>query len=462
MRNLKQIGDWYDNQSENQSENQNQTRIGRKKNRNINQAYGSPYRKYSNSINKSHKYQHPSLRGAFRNNSMPYLLALNFANFIFNFARMLSGAIFIIILEEQGISLSTISFAKGSQLLISMVLSLPCGIFADKYGGKYAVIMASIFSSFYYYLLINATPYKVIIGEIFNGIALAFYIGAFEAWIFSLTPQKDALNLHTRLAKARELSYLGIVFGGLLGTYTTRYVFHYSLIFMIMSIALFLFVPMGKMSKSNANPEKTKYLLPALRELFFKKICIFFLISSFLIGGCMQLIYQFWQPFFLKFSELRESSQFFGYIFISFMLTQYVSSKFIRTYILKNTGQIIFFTGIFWALSAVFLTNTMLTTNLYVAIVSFCIFFGMITVASNLLTSLLGEIFELDLQSTVISILDLLGKSLGSCFLFLGKGVIPLEKYNFGWPLLILVFCPLSIWAIFQRKKLWIPQINLH
>ena len=47
---------------------------------------------------------------------MNHLLLLNIANFTFNFARMLSGAIFIIILEAQGIPLSTISIAKGGQL----------------------------------------------------------------------------------------------------------------------------------------------------------------------------------------------------------------------------------------------------------------------------------------------------------------------------------------------------------
>ena len=95
-----------------------------------------------------------------------------------------------------------------------MLLVLPSGIIADKYGGKYAIITACIFSVAYYYFLIEPTHEKVIIGEICNGVALAFYTGAFESWLFSLTSQKDALNLHTHLARSRELSYLAIVFGG--------------------------------------------------------------------------------------------------------------------------------------------------------------------------------------------------------------------------------------------------------
>lgn len=392
---------------------------------------------------------------------MQQLLILNLANFIFNFARMLSGAIFIFILKEKGISLSIISFAKGAQLLISMVLALPCGFFADKYGGKYAVVTASIFSLFYYYLLIHPTPHKVMIGEIFNGISLAFYIGAFESWLFSLTPQKDALNLHNHLAKARELSYLGIIFGGFLGTYLANYVFHYSMLLMTVSSILFLFVSKGRVSKSNKSSYKLKCFFNVFRRFCSSGIGAFLLISSFLIGGCMQLIYQFWQPFFLKFSVLGDSNQSFGYIFVAFMFTQYLSSKFVRKYILKKSHQIVLLTGICWALSGLFLANTMLATHLYIAAVSFCIFLGLITVSSNLLTSLIGEIIDSDFQSTAISVLDLMGKILGCSLLFLGKGMLTLEHYNFGWPLLVLFLFFVSIWAIYQRRKIWIAQMNL-
>lgn len=385
---------------------------------------------------------------------MNHLFLLNIANFVFNFARMLSGAIFIIILEAQGIPLSTISIAKGGQLLASMLLVLPSGIIADKYGGKYAIIAACIFSIAYYYFLIEPTHERVIIGEICNGIALAFYTGAFESWLFSLTAQKDSLNLHTHLAQSRELSYLAIVFGGLIGTFVGGHIFSFSLILMAVSLTIFLTVKKREKNNQIQIQGKTKYFIPAFRCLASKRIGFFLLTSSFLIGGSMQLIYQFWQPFFFKFPGVNGSKQSLGLIFIAFMLTQYFTSKLIRKYVLKNTEQMIYLTGLCWIIASISLLNTVHTENYISSIASFCLFFGMTAAASNLLMAQLGEIVDARLQSTAISILDLLGKSLGSSLLFFGDGIVTLSQYNFGWPILIFVFCPLSIWSIVQRKKL--------
>lgn len=366
---------------------------------------------------------------------------------------MLSGAIFIIILEAEGISLSTIAIAKSGQLLTSMLLVLPSGTIADKYGGKYAIITACIFSIAYYYCLIEPTQKKVIGGEICNGVALAFYTGAFESWLFSLTPQKDALNLHTHLARSRELSYLGIVFGGLIGTFISSHIFLFSLIFMAISLIIFLMVKKREGNSRIQIQEKMKYFIPTFKSLLSERIGFFLLASSFLVGGSMQLIYQFWQPFFFKFPDLNGSKKSLGLIFIAFMLTQYFTSKLIRKYILKSKEQMIYLTGLCWAIASILLLNTLLTENFISSIVSFCLFFGITAVASNLLMAQLGEIVELRLQSTAISILDLLGKSLGAFLLFFGDRITTLSQYSFGWPLLIFVLCPLSFWSIVQRKN---------
>ncbi|MFA6916568.1 MAG: MFS transporter [Parachlamydiales bacterium] len=390
---------------------------------------------------------------------MNHLILLNIANFIFNFSRMLSGAIFIIILEDQGITLSTISLAKGGQLLTSMLFVLPSGIIADKYGGKYAILTACIFSIFYYYFLIEPTHEKVIIGEICNGVALAFYTGAYESWLFSLISQKDALNLHTHLARSRELSYLAIVFGGLIGTFISGHIFSSSLILMAGSLIIFLMIKKREENNQIQIQEKTKYFISAFKNLVSKRIGFFLLTSSFLVGGSMQLIYQFWQPFFFKFPDLVDSKQSLGLIFIAFMLTQYFTSKLIRKYVLKSIEQMIYLTGLCWGIASILLLNTILTENFISSIVCFCLFFGMAAVASNLLMAQLGEIVEARLQATAISILDLLGKSLGSSLLIFGDGIVTLSQYSFGWPILIYIFCPLSLWSIVQRKKLCTTQM---
>lgn len=388
---------------------------------------------------------------------MNQLLRLNFANFVFHFARMFSGAIFFIILMEQGIGLATLSLAKGCQLMVSSILVVPCGVMADRWGGKSAVLIACGFSLIYYLSLIHPTVSKVILGEICNGVALASYIGAFESWIFSLAKEKNAIQLHTHLARTRELSYIAIICGGLVGAWMTNYVFLLSFIFMLCAGLLFLGVKKGYQAQAYETT-KEKYFFTSFQELISKKIGTFFLISSFLVGGGMQLIYQFWQPFFLKFVPLNSSREVFGYIFVAFMLTQYYISRLVRKKFIQHAKQLLPLVGIMWIVAAIVLFGSIVTQDFYIACGCFCIFLGLTTAVGNLLTAYLGSLIDQKLQSTVISILDLAGKSLGTCFLFLGETRFMLSKFNYGWPILGIILFVMAFWVLVQRKKLCITE----
>ena len=105
---------------------------------------------------------------------------------------------------------------------------------------------------------------------------------------------------------------------------------------MVGSLIVFLMIKQREENCEIQAQEKTKYFLHAFKSLVSKRIGFFLLASSFLIGGSMQLIYQFWQPFFFKYPDIDGSKQSLGLIFIAFMLTQYITSKLIRKYVLKN------------------------------------------------------------------------------------------------------------------------------
>lgn len=385
---------------------------------------------------------------------MKHFLFLNFANFIFHCARMISGAIFVVLLREQHISLEIIAIAKGLQLLTSSIFTLPTGMLADKYGGKPSVVLACLFSIIYYTLLLNPSSSSLIVGEICNGIALAFFTGAFENWLFSLTSEKTALNFHKFLAKSREYSYLAVIFGGLIGVFMGDYVFPISLILMCISLTIFLFIRDEKLSK-NANLDRMQYLIYSLKELFSKPSGNFIALTSLLLGGCMQLIYQFWQPFFSKFSDDKTV---LGWIFVSFMLTQFTFSNLFRKFILKRSDQIIPLIGICWTIGAIFLLNTIITHHFLIAIISFCLFLGLINAASNMLMAYLGESLESKFLSTIISFLDLLGKCFASVLLFFADRI--LTPFQFGWPFLVISLLCLTLCSFTFRKKLCLAIIN--
>ena len=166
----------------------------------------------------------------------------------------------------------------------------------------------------------------------------------------------------------------------------------------------------------------------------------------------MQLIFQFWQPFFYQFTEVNASKHNLGYIFSAMIFAQYSTSFIVRKYIFLKNNRIFSLIAFGWLSSCLLLLIASSSNNFFLVLASFCLFLGIITATGNMLTAYLSKNIDDNLQSTTISILDLSGRFFGGCFLFFGKDLLSLSKISFGWPILAVIFFILSLWAFIQRK----------
>lgn len=355
------------------------------------------------------------------------------ANTLFHFGRMFSGAVFIIYMFDRSISLQTIAAAKAAQLVASTVLMIPTGVIADCFGRKKAIVGACLFEIVYFTFLLSPSPMRVVLGEICNGIALALYSGAFESWLFSGSDSKHYTQLHHDLARARELSYMGMVVAGFLGSLWIDQIFWLSIIFTCVSSAFFVNCPETHLALKNVPSLKT--LKIAAQQVFSGNVARYIAWTAVFVGGSMQLIYQYWQPFFLKLNP--KANVFYGTIFVCFMSTQFFVSWVVRKY-LKAFSRCFFMTnGLLWILAAIFMSLLLSTKNLVVSVIFFCCFQGIVAAGLNLLTAGLGQDIAKDVQATAMSLLDFLGRILGAVLLVVVTQPWMPSRIQFGWPIFI-------------------------
>ena len=157
---------------------------------------------------------------------------------LFNFSRNFIGAILIVYLINSGVSLSAIGFGKALQLFVSIILTVPAGKFADKLGNKLSVCLSCLFGIFYLFFLIWPSPSNYYIGECFNGASIAFYMGAYEAWL--LNNKKENEQTYWLYSKSQEYSFIAIMSSALIGANFSSYAIKSSIVFFIITFIFFL------------------------------------------------------------------------------------------------------------------------------------------------------------------------------------------------------------------------------
>lgn len=131
--------------------------------------------------------------------------------FFFNF--YLASPIFFLFEKSLGLNFFQLGILEGVFALFILLLEIPSGIFADKYGRKTSLFMASFFSFISYLFYSFAQDiWFLVLGQAFGGVALSFASGAGEAFLFDeLKDQKKEKSY------AKNSGYLQLIIGSAFG-----------------------------------------------------------------------------------------------------------------------------------------------------------------------------------------------------------------------------------------------------
>ncbi len=146
--------------------------------------------------------------------SYPQLVERNLKHFylnsFFNGLIAIIGPIIVIYqLQVIGLSLTEVLIGEALFALAVLVMEIPSGVFADKYGRKNCLIMAEACTTICFGILAIATEFwQVICGQILIGIGLAFASGAKDALIYdSLQELKREGEYKSLLSRLNTITF---------------------------------------------------------------------------------------------------------------------------------------------------------------------------------------------------------------------------------------------------------------
>jgi len=142
--------------------------------------------------------------------------------FLFWLAAALPMALFVLLAQARGMSLSQIGLLVAAYSLTIVLLEVPTGGLADALGRKRVALIAeaATLAGSLVFLFSFSLP-MFLLSFVFNGIGRALSSGALDAWFVDTLLEVDAnVDLHPRLARAGAITLLalggGTVAGGVL------------------------------------------------------------------------------------------------------------------------------------------------------------------------------------------------------------------------------------------------------
>ena len=369
---------------------------------------------------------------------------------LFNLSRTFVGAVLILYLLDKGIDLSTIGLAKSLQLGVSILLTVPAGKFADKYGNKISVVLACLFATLYFILLLHPSNTLLILAEIINGLSIAFYMGAYEAWLFSQKHEQES-TYHV-YSKSQEYIFIAVMMAGLCGAM-------FSSLALYMSIAMLLVTSLVFLSCKETKTTPSDIVEPSKNTTVLTKEILLVSIPPVVFGGFIQVAYQLWPAYMIQ-PFINATQKQLGIVFVLMMLGQFALSKLsklIKGFSKKRLELV--------GISSIFLLCTLLapllirssSPGLIISGILLIITMSFSAVTFNILFTHACDTFEEKSKSTSISYLDALIRGLAGIVLFAGY-VVKSTNISFYWLIFLLLFWMVLIIHIFGLKSKYYAQ----
>lgn len=246
--------------------------------------------------------------------------------------------IMVLFWQDNGLSLTEVMLLQSIFAICTVILEIPSGYFADLFGRKKSLLVASItglLAIFIYSIGISFLHF--IIAEVFFAINVSFTSGTTTAFIYdTLQDLGEEKNYKKVWGNILFYGLIALAFsnilGGFLGSINFRYSLYASLPFFVMMIPLVLSMEEPKRDKIVVEKGYLKLLILSIKEIIIKnKKLRWIIVYSGVIYAFNQSALWLYQPYF-KLSGLK--IVYFGLVFALFQLVAAFSSKY--AYILEK------------------------------------------------------------------------------------------------------------------------------
>lgn len=230
---------------------------------------------------------------------------------VFSAARLMPSSFSFIYLLSKGLTLSDVSSARLFQLLALLVLEVPCGALADRFGPRWSLLMSTLASASWLgvMVLVDNLP-TLIAAELLNAVSLSLFSGSFEILLRDTHKAKNPL---ANFGKTQSLWIaVASVFGALFATVVSRQA---AWILAAVIQALLFLLLWGDTGRSRRDSLAVPTYLSSGGEYALRRI--FLTIQSMPIGLWVtfttptlvfDILLQFWQPIVVMFGIPSENN----------------------------------------------------------------------------------------------------------------------------------------------------------
>lgn len=276
---------------------------------------------------------------------------------LFGSTRMLVGAISVIYLVTKGLDVSDIALLKTFQMFIMFMFDMPLAYLSDKRSKKLSIILASLFSSIWLFLIGNCETLKwFYVAEFFNAISLSLFNGAFIAYLINMKKYLDDNNtIKAIIGQYNKYHFIGMGLAAYLGSaLATNNInnlwFLSSALMFTLTITFSFLLPIEPkfFEPHNNRSRPIKELFDIFKDLFLNsennvKVLLFLFVALY-----YQIIIQFWQ-LMLSGEDIGyiHNTHHYGLAFVSILLAQsiagFIVEKFSLKIIVLSSGLIVLF-----------------------------------------------------------------------------------------------------------------------
>ncbi len=331
--------------------------------------------------------------------------------------------IMVLFWQDNGLSLTEVMLLQSIFAICTVILEIPSGYFADLFGRKKTLLVASITGLLAMFVYsIGSSFLHFVIAEVFFALNVSFTSGTTSAFVYD-TLQDLGEEKNYKKIWGNALFYglialaLSNVAGGFIGVINFRYTFYASLPFFLVMVPLVLTMQEPTRHKVIIKEGYATELFLSIKNIILKnKKLRWIIVYSGVIYAFNQSALWLYQPYF-KLTGLK--IVYFGIVFALFQLVAAFSSKY--AYILeKKLGSKFSLVLLTFLVSASFL---LMSNFVFLFSFSFCFIQQFVRgFKSIIISDYINQIAPANMRATTLSAESFVGR-------LVYAAIVPL----FGW-----------------------------
>jgi len=329
--------------------------------------------------------------------------------------------------RENGLDLFHIMLLQSFFAFFVVLLEIPTGYFADWYGRKKTLVIASVFS------LVGIITYSIgnsfadfLLAEMFFAFYISLMSGTISAFLFDTLQNLGREKEYQKIwGKALSYSMISLAVSGIIGGFIAKVGLRYTVIASIPFFALMIPVAVSmvepKRKKLIIKDNYLKKLFEVIKEYTLKKSdkskkLRWIIVYSAIIYAFNQSVLWLYQPYF----ELTGIDViYFGIVFASFQIVTAVTSKYAHK-LEKYLGEKYSFIMLIFLVAVSFL---LMSNFIFLFSFSFCFIQQFVRGFKNIIVSdYINKLVSSDIRATILSVESFFGRLLYAI-------IVPI----FGW-----------------------------